>query len=601
EMTLVFFNVHGNYVERTLPEGASRWVSGRVEIFQGFKQIVHPDFIVPPKKEEELPAFEPVYGLTAGLSGKILVQAVQQALARIPPLPEWIDPQALKRLALPQFSKALQTVHHPQSDLDIAPESLARRRLAYDEILAGQLALHLLRGRMSQHRGRAYRGDGRITRPIRDELKFALTGAQMRALEEIAADLAGETRMVRLLQGDVGSGKTIVALLAAAQVAEAGAQSAFMAPTEILARQHFATLRNFTGGSGLRIGLLTGREKGRERSEVLKALEAGDIDVLVGTHALFQTGVEFHDLGLAIVDEQHRFGVHQRLAITAKGQAVDFLVMTATPIPRTLLLTLYGDMSVSRLDEKPPGRTPVDTRAMPLERIGEIVDALERAIAAGARVYWICPLVEDSEEVEATAAEARASALRERFGTRVGLVHGRMKGREKDAVMAAFAAGGIDILVATTVVEVGVDVPEASIMVIENAERFGLSQLHQLRGRVGRGAARSSCLLLYRAPLGETAKQRLEVMRESDDGFRIAEEDLKLRGGGDLLGTRQSGMPGFMLVDAAHHLDLLQIARDDARHLLETDPHLLSTRGMAARTLLYLFARDEAAQLLVSG
>ena len=425
--------------------------------------------------------------------------------------------------------------------------------------------------------------------------------SQQRAVTDIVADLAQPQRMLRLLHGDVGSGKTLVALLAAATVIEAGRQAALMAPTEILARQHFATIAPLAAAAGIRVAVLTGRERGRERPEILAALAAGDIDLLVGTHALFQEDVAFHDLALAIVDEQHRFGVHQRLALARKGEAVDLLVLTATPIPRTLVLTYFGDMDVSELREKPAGRQKIDTRAVPLDRLNEVIDAVARAIDEGRRVYWVCPLVEESETTDLAAAEERYDALKKRFGTIVGLVHGRMRGADKDRAMDRFAAGETRLLVATTVIEVGVDVPEASVMVIEHAERFGLAQLHQLRGRIGRGTERSTCLLLYKAPLGVTAKARLAILRETDDGFRIAEEDLRLRGEGDVLGTRQSGMPGFRIARLEVHGKLLTAARDDAALVLARDPKLGSARGEALRHLLYLFARDEAIRLLSAG
>ncbi len=407
--------------------------------------------------------------------------------------------------------------------------------------------------------------------------------------------------MIRLLQGDVGSGKTIVALIAMADVVEAGRQAALMAPTEILARQHFERMRPLAAAAGLRVALMTGRDKAAERRQGLAALAAGEIDIVVGTHALFQESVAFRDLGFAVVDEQHRFGVHQRLALAGKGEAVDLLVMTATPIPRTLVLAYFGDMDVSALTEKPPGRMPIDTRAIPLERLDEVVAAIGRAIAGGARAYWICPLVEESEALDVAAAEERAAALRQIFGDAVGLVHGRMKGPEKDAAMERFQRGETKALVATTVVEVGVDVPEATIMVIEHAERFGLAQLHQLRGRVGRGAGRSSCLMLYKGPLGEAARARLEIVRETEDGFRIAEEDLRLRGEGDVLGARQAGAPGFRLARLEIHGALLAIARAQAQAALAKGDRLRGEENRGLRLLLYLFERDEAVRLLEAG
>jgi ATP-dependent DNA helicase RecG len=480
-------------------------------------------------------------------------------------------------------------------------ETTSRTRLAYDELLAHQLALALVRSDMRREPGRSSRGDGRLRQAIEGALPFSLTRSQRKAVEEIVADLAADVRMLRLLQGDVGSGKTIVALLAAAAVIEAGRQAAFMAPTEILARQHYARLAPLAEAAGIRMAILTGRERGPARVQIVQALAEGNIDLLVGTHALFQESVEFNDLAFAVIDEQHRFGVHQRLAFAEKGEAVDLLVMTATPIPRTLVLTYFGDMDVSELREKPAGRAPIDTRTISLDRLDEVVDAVGRAIDEGARAYWICPLVEESELVDLAAAEDRFRALKKRFGKKVGLVHGQMRPADRDEAMAAFVAGETSVLVATTVIEVGVDVPEATIMVIEQAERFGLAQLHQLRGRVGRGRAQSTCLLLYRVPLGETAKRRLSTLRETDDGFRIAEEDLSLRGEGEILGTRQSGLPAFRIARPEVHGPLLEVARKDALFVVERDPSLTSERGRALRLLLHLFDREDAVRLIEAG
>ena len=483
-------------------------------------------------------------------------------------------------------------IHRPAAPDDIDPHSAAWSRLAYDELLASQLALALLRAHMRSRAGRGSAAEGRLRARVVAALPYSLTPSQSRAVADIVADLAQPQRMLRLLHGDVGSGKTVVALIAAAQVIEAGRQAAFMAPTEILARQHFATIAPLARAAGIRLAILTGRERGREREEILSALAAGDIDLIVGTHALFQENVAFADLALAIVDEQHRFGVHQRLALARKGDAVDLLVLTATPIPRTLVLTYFGDMDVSELREKPAGRHKVDTRAVPLGRLAEVIDAVKRALDAGRRVYWVCPLVEESESVDLAAAEERYASLQRRFGDLVDIVHGRMRGPDKDRAMERFAKGETRLLVATTVIEVGVDVPEASVMVIEHAERFGLAQLHQLRGRIGRGAERSICILLYRAPLGPTAKARLAILRETDDGFRIAEEDLKLRGEGDVLGTRQSGEPGFRIAQIGVHGKLLTAARDDATLVLARDPETaIAARGGAARPALSVRAR----------
>ena len=586
---LIYFHVKGDYLLQLLPIGSERIVSGRT------------DHVVAPEDESQLKPIEPVYGLTAGLSPRILQKATATALGRAPELPEWLDPAFLKQRGWSAWRAALTLAHAPAGEDDLSPLQPARQRLAYDELLANQLAIALVRAHTRRLPGRSLVGDGQLRRKVESALPFRLTTAQLQALAEIFADMAAPHRMSRLLQGDVGSGKTVVALMAMLAAVECGTQAALMAPTEILCRQHLATIERLAAPAGIGIALLTGREKGRARAEILERIASGTASIVLGTHALFQDDVAFLDLGLAVIDEQHRFGVEQRIALSSKGSGVDILVMTATPIPRTLLLTSYGDLDVSLLREKPAGRRPVTTRTIPLARFDEMVGAVRRALDAGARIYWICPLVEESELVDLAAVDERHRQLAELFGLRVGLVHGRMKGPEKDRVMAEFAAGTIALLVATTVVEVGVDVPEATVMVIEHAERFGLAQLHQLRGRVGRGERASSCLLLYAAPLGETAKARLSIMRESEDGFRIAEEDLRLRGGGEVLGTRQSGMPELRLADLAAHQDLLAIAQDDARLVLARDPELKSPRGEALRVLLYLFQRDAAVRYLRSG
>jgi ATP-dependent DNA helicase RecG len=601
DVELVFFLANMEWIEKRLPIGATRWISGKLELWDGRLQMVHPDRVMDADELARMPAVEPVYSLTEGLYPRTVAKAVQGALARLPKLPEWIDEADLRRLGAPAFAEALRTLHCPATPADIDPVGPAATRLAYDELLANQLALLMIRARMRAVAGRAQISAGCLARRILDALPFALTGAQAQAVGEIRADLAAPKRMIRLLQGDVGSGKTIVALLAMADVVEAGRQAALMAPTEILARQHFDRIRPLAEAAGLRIALTTGRDKASERRQTMASLEAGEIDVVVGTHALFQESVAFHDLGLAVVDEQHRFGVHQRLALAGKGEAVDLLVMTATPIPRTLVLAYFGDMDVSALTEKPPGRQPIDTRALPIERLDEVVAGIGRAIADGARAYWICPLVEESESLDLAAAEARYEDLRKVFGDAVGLVHGRMKGPDKDAAMERFQRGETKALVATTVVEVGVDVAEATIMVIEHAERFGLAQLHQLRGRVGRGAGRSSCLLLYKGPLGEAARARLEILRQTEDGFRIAEEDLRLRGEGEVLGVRQAGAPGFRLARLEIHGRLLALARRQAEAALAASEDLRGEANRGLRLLLYLFERDEAAKLMEAG
>jgi len=600
-LTITYFNARKDYLQKLLPEGELRYVSGTATFFDGHLQMVHPDLVVDAASFASLPLIDPAYPLTEGLHPNQLRRELDLALARVPTLPEWQDAAWLKRGDYPAFADALARLHRPAAPADLEPDGPAWSRLAYDELLAGQLALALLRAHQRTRAGRGSAAEGVLRARIVRSLPFSLTPSQERAVADIIADLAQPQRMLRLLHGDVGSGKTVVALLAAAHVIEAGRQAALMAPTEILARQHLATIAPLAAAAGIRVAILTGRDRGRERAEILSALAAGDLDLVVGTHALFQDEVAFRDLALAIVDEQHRFGVHQRLALARKGEGVDLLVLTATPIPRTLVLTYFGDMDISELREKPAGRHRIDTRTVPLGRLAEVVDAVARALDEGRSVYWVCPLVEESESVDLAAVEERYEALRQRFGAAVDLVHGRMRGADKDRAMERFVAGATRLLVATTVIEVGVDVPQASVIVIEHAERFGLAQLHQLRGRIGRGAERSTCLLLYKAPLGPTAKARLAILRETEDGFRIAEEDLKLRGEGDVLGTRQSGLPGFRIARLEVHGKFLTVARDDAALMLSRDPKLSTERGKALRHLLYLFARDEAIRLLDAG
>ncbi|MDT3686805.1 MAG: ATP-dependent DNA helicase RecG [Pseudorhodoplanes sp.] len=601
DIVLTYFHARKDYLEKLLPVGETRYVSGTAALYDGMLQMVHPDRVVDEKGLAALPMIEPVYPLTEGLGGNQIRKAMDGALAKIPALPEWQDKAWLARNHFPSLKDAFHALHRPAEPGGALPDSAAWKRLAYDEFLAGQLALALVRADLKKRSGRPSAGDGHIRKKVIAALPYSLTLSQRRAVDVIVEDLGKPERMLRMLQGDVGSGKTVVALLAAAAVIEAGRQAALMAPTEILVRQHFKTIAPFAEAAKLRIAILTGREKGRERDELLQKLEEGDIDLLLGTHALFQDDVLFRDLALAIVDEQHRFGVHQRLALARKGNAVDMLVMTATPIPRTLVLTYFGDMDVSELREKPAGRQPIDTRTIPLDRLPEVIDAVGRALDEGKRVYWVCPLIEESEKSDLAAAEDRFAVLKQRFGGLADLVHGRMRGADKDAAMQRFASGKTRLMVATTVIEVGVDVPEATVMVIEHAERFGLAQLHQLRGRIGRGSGHSTCLLLYKTPLGETAKARLAIMRESEDGFRIAEEDLKLRGEGDVLGTRQSGLPGFRIARIETHGALLTAARDDANLILSRDPKLASERGKTLLHLLYLFERDEAVRLIRAG
>jgi ATP-dependent DNA helicase RecG len=602
DVSLIFFKMPRARIQALLPVGAKRYISGKLELWDGRRQMVHPDRVLDEAAFAALPSVEAVYGQTEGLTSRLIAKFVGTALQALPAMPEWQDPAWLAKNAFPPFAEALRAVHQASdAPPEAADKNPARRRLAYDELLSSQLALALVRSRMRRLPGRANAGDGGLVEALSRNLPYSLTGAQTRALAEIRGDLVSDRRMLRLLQGDVGSGKTVVGLLAMASAVEVGRQAAMMAPTEILARQHYERIAPMARAVGLEVALLTGRDRAAERRATLAGLESGAIHIVVGTHALFQDAIAFRDLGIAVVDEQHRFGVHQRLALGAKGEAVDILVMTATPIPRTLALTYFGDMDVSVLDEKPAGRKPITTRLVSTERMEEVVAAVGRAIQADQLVYWVCPLIAESEVVDLAAAEDRFEDLKGYFGERVGLIHGKMPGREKDLAMERFAAGETKVLVSTTVIEVGVDVPRATVMVIEHAERFGLAQLHQLRGRIGRGAAASTCLLLYKGPLGQVSRARLETMRETEDGFRIAEEDLKLRGEGEILGTRQSGLPGFRLARLDVDADLLAAARDDARLMMERDERLTSERGKALRVLLYLFERDAAVRLLQAG
>ena len=602
DITLTFFQAKRLWLEKAYPIGETITVFGHIEFFNGRISMVHPEKITMNNDDGTLRMIEPVYPRVAGLSQRIVMHAVESALKQLPPIPEWGEPSVLAKHELPPFNDALKSLNNPVDHASLEPLNPYRKRLAYDEFLAAQLALAVVRRGQHKVAGDTKIATGKITERLRTALPYQLTNAQSRSIAEISADLASNERMLRLLQGDVGSGKTVVALFAMAQAAEAGFQSVLMAPTEILARQHFAGLQKLGEAAGLRLGLLTGKMKTSEKNAVLAALADGTLHGVFGTHALYQDKVIFANLGLVVVDEQHRFGVHQRLALSSKGSAPDMLVMTATPIPRTLILAAYGDMDSSKLDEKPKGRLPIHTIAMPAERLDDLAARIETAMTDGAKIYWICPLVEDSEELEhLTSADKRHHWAMKRFKGHAGLIHGRMDTAEKDAAMSAFKNGQTPILIATTVIEVGVDVPDATIIVIENAERFGLAQLHQLRGRVGRGDKASSCVLLYASPLSATARARLDIMRQTEDGFRIAEEDLKLRGEGELLGTRQSGEVSFRLADLSAHKDMLEIARDDAKLILNRDPELASSRGEALRVLLYLFGKDEAARLLRSG
>ena len=616
ELELVFFHAHSDYIAKQLPVGARRIVSGRVDLFQGRVQMAHPDHIVAPENSDSMPLLEPIYPLTAGLTPKILRRTLTDALTRLPDLPEWIPEAILSTQKWPGFADAMRAVHAPQSEADLLPTSPARARLAFDELLANQLALIMVRQQAGDSApGRSFTTSGKLVGALKDSLAFDMTAAQHRAISEITADQAAPKRMLRMLQGDVGSGKTLVALAAMLSVVESGAQAALLAPTEVLARQHHASLSALLQPLQIEVGLLLGQGRTsaqkpdasqqnqaeppptqRSRKATLAAMADGTLSLVVGTHALLSDTAVFKDLGVAVIDEQHRFGVRQRILLGEKGRNVDVMVMTATPIPRSLAMTAYGDLDHSQLDEKPVGRLPIDTRVIAGERLDDIVDGLRRALGDGKRAYWICPLVDESDQLDIAAAEDRFASLSHALpGISVALAHGKMKAAERDSAMQDFRTGRAQLLVATTVVEVGVDVPEASIIVIEHAERFGLAQLHQLRGRVGRSSTQSSCLLVYYPPLSETASKRLSVMRETNDGFLIAEEDLSLRGPGEFLGQRQSGVPEFVLADLAVHRDLLAMARTEAHTLLAANA------SSDINLLLCLFERDSAVKFLAAG
>lgn len=589
-LTLVYFHAYPESLKRTMPVGVKRVVSGRVERFGGEIQIAHPDYVAPVEKIADVMRLDPVYPLAVGVTQKSLSKAIGGALQKVTDLPEWIDEAFLAKKKWGSWSKSIRRIHSPEEISDVASDSPFMTRLAYDELLANQLSLMLVR-RHNRAKGLKIKGDGRLRKKFAESMPFELTDGQKDVIKEINADQESAYRMMRLLQGDVGSGKTVVAVMAILNAVEAGFQTALMVPTGILAKQHYESVTKSVENIGLKVELLVGSIKGKRREDILKRLKAGQIDILIGTHALFQEDVEFKNLGLAVIDEQHRFGVEQRLSLVQKGGRVDFLLMTATPIPRTLTMSMYGDMDCSRLTQKPFGRKDVDTRVVPASKMAMVIEGIGRTIDQGNKVYWICPLVEESEKSDLAAVEERFEHFKKIFGKHVAMVHGRMKADEREDIMEEFKNGEVDILIATTVVEVGVDVKDATVIVIEHAERFGLSQLHQLRGRVGRNDKQSSCILLYHG-LGEIAKERLKIMRESNDGFRLAEEDLKLRGGGDVLGTKQSGTPAFRIANLFEHFDLFMVANDDAKLIINNDPQLDSKRGQALRVLLYLFEHD---------
>lgn len=589
--------------------GAQLAVSGKVERFGERLCMTSPDYLLPARQIERIPLLDPVWPLTAGLFAGQVRQAMTAALALLPPnLPEWHDPALITQRNWPDFTTALTWMHRPDSIPDSqsgahwqAARTRAQARLACDELLADQLAMRIAQRASRSRPGRSLQGNGELQKQALAAFGHPLTPGQTHVLRQIEADMATPHRMSRLLQGDVGAGKTLVALLAMLRAVEAGAQAAIMAPTEILARQHAAT---FTRLSPVPVAFLCSSVKGKARKQALADMADGTARLIVGTHALVQDSVTFADLGLAVVDEQHRFGVDQRLTLVEKGHNADMLVMTATPIPRTLLLTQFGDMQVSRLEGKPSGRKPIRTSLHGLSGMDNILAAIARALQAGAQIFWVCPLVSESEALDIAAAEARQAVLVDRFGDLVGLAHGRQDTNAREQALQDFASGKTRILVATTVIEVGVDVPSATVMVIEHAERFGLAQLHQLRGRVGRGSKASYCLMLHEDGLGQTARRRLTCLRETEDGFLIADEDFRLRGGGEATGRRQSGLPEYRMAPEVLVDLLLDTAHAEAERILPdagakaAGPYRLPA---SARLLLTLFGKTDAARIFSGG
>ena len=600
-LVLVFFKIYSDSIQKNYPVGSQRVVSGKIEYFNGMWQMSHPEYVTSPDKLKSIARFEPVYPLTAGVTNKLMCKVADECMYRLPKLPEWLSVNAKNALDYIDFNSAIKQLHHPRNIADIYPNSIAYRRLAYDEILSNQLALAFIRHKVKQQSGRSFIGTGILYKKIIDSLPFVLTLSQQKVLDEILEDQKNPYKMLRLLQGDVGSGKTVVALLSMANVIECGSQTALMAPTEILAKQHYETISKICENIGIKVGLLTGKMRIKEKRETCEKLATGEINILIGTHALFTENVKFKDLGYVVIDEQHRFGVNQRLSLSSKGDLCDVLVMTATPIPRSLLLTAYGDMDYSKIEGVPEGRKPSKTVVMNSNKISDVISALKRKIEEGTRAYWVCPLVEESEKSDLAAATERYEMLQQYLGSKVGLIHGKMKEAEKDAVMEQFKNGEKTLLVATTVIEVGVNVPEATIIIIEHSERFGLAQLHQLRGRIKRGYDEGTCILLYSYPISEIAKERLNIMKQTEDGFFIAEKDLELRGGGEILGTRQSGFAQFKIANMQYHQDLLVKARDEVKDILQTDYKLETPRGEALKILLYLFEQNEAVKTYLAG
>ena len=593
QLNIVYFNLRGPYLKKMFPIGSKKVVSGKVEEFNGIFQMTHPQHIADESNLDSVKKIECVYPLTAGISSKIIQKSINSSLAIIDDLPEWIPIDYLQKNNWTSWKKSIYEMHNP-NELKEDKEDIYLNRLVFDELLSQQLTVRLIKNKISKLKGNTIKPNGSLLEQLKSHLSFELTDDQNQAIKEISKDQSSPNKMLRLIQGDVGSGKTIVALHSMIQCAENSKKSILMAPTEILAEQHYNTIKFFAEKLRLSCALITASNKKNHNYES---------DILIGTHALFQDKVSIDNIGLIVIDEQHRFGVHQRILLNEKaGNECDILLMTATPIPRTLELASYGDMDITKIVQKPKNRKPIITKSINLNKIESLKEALTKKLKQQEKIYWVCPLVDESDKMDLQSVNQRVLDIQKYYKDfNVEMVHGQMKQEEKNKIMDNFKSFKTQILVATSVIEVGIDDPDATVIIIENSERFGLSQLHQLRGRVGRGTKQSTCILLFDGPLTENAKKRINVMKETNDGFKIAEEDLSIRGAGEILGTRQSGLPNFRLTDLNVHKSLMTQAREMAIKIVDKDPELSSDQGKSLRLLLHLFNNQVAIDYLKSG